>query len=480
MLTALAVVYLQEKHVPEERAALYEAIMQWLGQQAAGRLRVYKKDDVLGWFGDLALKMQQWEGGQKLQIAVETAAEAIADGFPAVPPMKPYHAALRFLEQAQLDSGIITLRGKELEFWHRSFQEYLAARALTTLGDKLLWEKARAFLYSPEGREVLPLAGGRMAELQKHSLHELFEELIREAVKAELGPRAHAVGVLGRMLADLRSTTYRLNAETQARYAGLLDEVFGIFKADKAVSIPRKTRVDAAEALGAAGDPRLRFPCDPDYWVEIKGGASTMGAQKTDKKDKLTYDPEADDDETVRLVELPTFHIGRFPVTVLEYGKYVEEAGAAQPDDWEQQLLHPSRPVVNVTWRAASEYCQWASKKWRIDLPSEEQWEFAARGCQGRRYPWGSEEPTEERANYDMRVGAPTPVGLFPAGSTPDGVADMAGNVLEWTRSKYDKDRMAVRGASFFYDSRWLRAAYRSGNQPVSWLSVVGFRCVRE
>jgi formylglycine-generating enzyme required for sulfatase activity len=287
------------------------------------------------------------------------------------------------------------------------------------------------------------------------------------------------------MLSDLASTKYRLGEARGKLYGRLLDEVLEIFQPGKAASIPLKTRVDAAEALGAAGDPRLRLPGDAEYWVEIKGGSFTMGAQKTDANDRLTYDPEAYNDETPRLVEVPSFHIGRFPVTVREYGKYLEEAGAVQPGDWEEQLLHPSRPVVGVTWHAASQYCQWANKKWKmkVELPLEDQWEFAARGREGRRYPWGSEEPTEERANFGMKVGAPTPVGLFPAGNTPEpeGVADMAGNVLEWTRSKYEEDRMTVRGASFGYGVAWrLRAAYRDRSRPDDGDVLIGFRCVRE
>jgi formylglycine-generating enzyme required for sulfatase activity len=118
----------------------------------------------------------------------------------------------------------------------------------------------------------------------------------------------------------------------------------------------------------------------------------------------------------------------------------------------------------------------------KIELPLEEQWELAARGREGRRYPWGAEEPTEERANFVMKVGAPTPVGLFPAGNTPEpeGVADMAGNVWEWTRSKYEEDRMTVRGASFYGVARWLRAAFRDGGRPVDGFGGLGFRCVRE
>jgi formylglycine-generating enzyme required for sulfatase activity len=82
-----------------------------------------------------------------------------------------------------------------------------------------------------------------------------------------------------------------------------------------------------------------------------------------------------------------------------------------------------------------------------------------------------------------MMVGEPTPMGMFPEGSTPEGVADMAGNVWEWTRSDYDQRGNKVRvlrGGSFSYGSGVLRAANRVRNEPDDRNYGIGFRCVRE
>jgi len=216
MLTAVAVVHLQEHHLPEQRAALYEVIIQWLSRQATKRGGKYSKDDCVRRLSTLALAMQEWNGkGHTLQVGIEAAAWKIEKEFRTVDPELRQEAAREFLENAQQESGILTLRGEQLRFWHRSFQEYLAARALVGLPEP--WVKGVTFLFQNEGREVLPLAAGRMAESDTERLDALFGKLMAavEEPGRSLRDRFHAAGVLGRMLSDLKSTTYRMDARDQ-------------------------------------------------------------------------------------------------------------------------------------------------------------------------------------------------------------------------------------------------------------------------
>ena len=90
-------------------------------------------------------------------------------------------------------------------------------------------------------------------------------------------------------------------------------------------------------------------------------------------------------------------------------------------------------PVNEVTLYGARAFCAWRGGR----LPSEAEWEAAARGLEGRTYPWGAAPPSSTRAVYGRESNATAAVGSHPAGATPRGVHDLAGNVAEWTSSLY-------------------------------------------
>jgi formylglycine-generating enzyme required for sulfatase activity len=151
-------------------------------------------------------------------------------------------------------------------------------------------------------------------------------------------------------------------------------------------------------------------------------------------------------------------------------------------------------PANEVTWSGARDFCAWRGAR----LPTEAEWEAAARGREGRTYPWGEEPPTPERAVYGRASNETDPVGAHPAGATPDGVHDLAGNVAEWTSSldrpypydptdgREDPDdpgERVTRGGDHVFDSApdQLTTTFRAGfsRAPDHGHRHIGFRCAR-
>jgi formylglycine-generating enzyme required for sulfatase activity len=495
MLTAMAVLTHGNKELPQQRAALFEAIVDWLVTSR----RPEDPDTLRQHLSYLALAMIQQGSGNKYQISLSKAAELMKDNFVVPQPQVPEEAAIAFLEEAQQKTGLLTLRGNELSFWHRYLQEFLAARRLKN------WTDGRAKLIPKlvEGREspeVVRLVAGLMAG-QPEDLSALLRSMIDAALARPLERRAYVVGLLGSTFEDLKPTSYfetgPYRREVDAKWQELSQSVYAIFEDQRATQkIPIRTRADAADALGMAGDQRLRLPDETGYWVKVPGGEFWMGAQAQNPQGR-GYDPEAYEDEDrgqKNPVSVDSFEIGKFLVTVHEYEAYLQERGLVPAWEmrFEEQLRFPNRPLVLVTQEEATEYCMWLSAQQGaiIRLPREEEWEFAARGgAAQRKYPWGNEEPTHWHANFSSKVGRLTAVGLFPKGATTaqEGsevgrIYDLAGNVWEWTSSRWSSTLTfwVVRGGSFYYDARYLRASFRGNDEADERNNFFGFRCLRE
>jgi formylglycine-generating enzyme required for sulfatase activity len=465
MLTALAVLQHNNVKLPEKRVDLYGSILDWLSKQRAKPGRMPASDCLLR-LRELALEMQNHEEGRQKQVPLAWAGEKLTRHF------ANREAAERFLRAEQADSGIVVSRGKDIAYWHLTFQEYLAALEAAGWEDadqhKLLLARS-AKIYKPEWRETVLLYGGLLYNAGPPKVEALVRKLLDKMGKQpSLATRAKCVGLIGALLPDLVGY-----AVADKRYHESLRLVMDIFDAEKSKSVPFKDRLAAAEALGQAGDPWLlkhewvTIPESRNYWI---------GAQKKDPKDR-NYDKEAYDNEALREVNLPSFRIGKYPVTVAQYQTFLEEGTAArgEPANWQEQQDHLNWPVVGVTWHQADSYCKWAGGR----LPTEEEWERAARGPTGTKYPWGKDEIDPSRANYaDSRIGHPTPVGLYPAGASAEGVLDMLGNVFEWTSSEWSQGSGTYvwRGGSFDFDRRFARSSYRNFSLPDAQSQSLWFR----
>jgi len=185
-------------------------------------------------------------------------------------------------------------------------------------------------------------------------------------------------------------------------------------------------------------------PCKPKFkpeLIHIAAGEFLMGSDP--KKDK---DAEECEQPQHRLC-LPDYYIAKTPVTNAQYLAFLESTGHDRPKHWERgkpQGGKEDHPVVEVTWHDAMDYCRWLAEATdRIyRLPSEAEWEKAARGSDGRIYPWGDDPPDKSRCNFSTNVEDTTPIEMYsPQGDSPCGCVDMAGNVWEWTRSLWGKDK---------------------------------------
>ncbi len=284
-----------------------------------------------------------------------------------------------------------------------------------------------------------------------------------------------------------------------------------------ASSAPARAGASATAGSQARGDAR----CDAGRIFHAEG-TTVMGAKDM---------PDYTEARVTHPVTVSAFCIDATEVTVRAYEACVAEGRCERtPDDVEyagmadgaKELYRPfcnarkpdrlDHPINCVDWDMASKYCAWKGGR----LPTEAEWEFAARGAEQRDYPWGTQPPDATRLNAagrefaawaeknaqkpgqihdadDTFVGT-APVGSFPAGATPSGVHDLAGNVFEWTADWFGPygaeaakdpkgpasgDQRAVRGGAFnAKEPTWVRAAYRWGNVPRTYNHGIGFRCV--
>lgn len=241
--------------------------------------------------------------------------------------------------------------------------------------------------------------------------------------------------------------------------------------------------------------PVLKMRTDID-WVPIPKGKCLIGG------DKAINTLATDDDLPWQTIRTPAFLISRYPITNEQYHRFVQAAGHRPPVHFtggKPATGSEKHPVANVSWSDAQAYCAWLSEVGPrpVRLPTEVEWEKAARGVKGSLWPWGDQPaPGTERCNFDMAIGHTTPVGSYPAGSSPYGVMDMAGNVWEWTGTTWEPNpeeapeedtdvaepvaytRHVCRGGAFGSGMRSVRCASRAFEPSDSATPYIGFRIV--
>jgi hypothetical protein len=187
---------------------------------------------------------------------------------------------------------------------------------------------------------------------------------------------------------------------------------------------------------------------------------------------------------------LEAVRIDRYEVTNGQYRRCVERSGCTMPQEL-SSLTHPDYfvnrafdryPVVNVNWYQGGDYCRWQGKR----LPSEAEWQVMAGTAFATQrhfaYPWGDYFDPLRANTALLGVGDTRMVGSFrPAGDSPLGVSDMAGNVAEWTRSWQEGEtgQAVIKGGSFIDQGSMVAVSTQQSMAPDFHASWLGFRCAR-
>jgi formylglycine-generating enzyme required for sulfatase activity len=239
----------------------------------------------------------------------------------------------------------------------------------------------------------------------------------------------------------------------------------------------------------------------------ILGGSFQMGQTAAEAAELVRQVGEKDyqnyyaSELPQHLVTVPPFFMGKSPIVqaqwrvVAGYDR-VDRGLDPNPSDFKGD----NRPVENVSWDDATEFCRRLSHRTgrSYRLPSEAEWEYACRAGTTTPFHVG-ETLSDELANYcaqDREISGElyqgtydrgilgqyrketTPVEQFPV--NPFGLHDMHGNVWEWCEDDWHPDYTGapsdgsawvkvdrvetsrlLRGGSWIHFPRRCRSAYR-------------------
>ncbi len=237
--------------------------------------------------------------------------------------------------------------------------------------------------------------------------------------------------------------------------------------------------------------PSPRATIEPS-WVALPGGEL-----------RVPWWTEAPPDPSFApVLVVSDLEILRTEVTVGMYRRCVEEGacdadglsfatlGDAPQPQWSlncnwRYADRENQPVNCVSREQSRAWCRWAGGR----LPTEAEWIWAAGGRRGDLHPWGDEPPDCKRAAmfHPEQVWGCDAGGLqwpcfHPAGSSPEGICDLAGNVWERVDGCGPaQDGSCAKGGSAGYPSPVaLVNAVRVRDDGITRADDIGFRCVRD
>jgi formylglycine-generating enzyme required for sulfatase activity/DNA-binding SARP family transcriptional activator/energy-coupling factor transporter ATP-binding protein EcfA2 len=530
LLTILALIKRQGIELPRSRIKLYDCYLETL-IEAWNKVRSLDKtptnssldfEVTLDVLGPLALRLRQENptfGLVSEHQLLDWSKEYYIGEQWGLKPGPAYQNAVQFLHKIRSYSNLLLERGEgQFGFIHLTFEEALAAYGLVSAGQvefKHSLEIIQSHLTEPAWYETIRLALGVWGILHRQPL--VAGEVLQAMLKMECEDKESCQNILmaGACLEDMGDAgTGRLAA----------DEVISALRITMGNrSSTPATQRDAGFILGrlaAVSSIFFQSICpDLDDFISVKPGRFCFGGDSV---------------QEFTVVDSKAFSIAKYPVTNLQYRRFIRADGYNQREFWsdegwgwrigkydltarheyhellikrpperrgepyywrDEKWNNPLAPVVGLSWFEAEAYCTWLTMS-RNDnkvyrLPSEEEWERAARGENGREFAWGNDYDQDKfnTAAFwnrddgydwvkDINVSSTTIVNHFPDGRTPDGIFDICGNVWEWTASWFGDEQVnrVVRGTSWGDQRKKVRSAYRDWLTPVDYVNVIGFR----
>jgi formylglycine-generating enzyme required for sulfatase activity len=489
LLTAMCIVYLEGRRLPQDRHDLYDRIVDNVlysrFPEGSSVIRVRNRLAVV------AYGMHTGEGlGEERSVPqAEATYHEIDRMFQQYLEQTSwtesgYTGAVEAREHLLSTTGLLLPRGEHRAgFYHFSFQEYLAAERIFDLRrDELVtvfvdranvheWRSTLTFLFA------LQLARHSSPQRSIDLLVRLLEELSHDKTGLAV--------VIGDCLRILLERGFYLKPEKQDAFRQYCESAI-----EREVPIAERTQLGLA--LGALGDPRITPDLrDSQGYAEIGAGSYPLGEKQREQSLSWT---QPLNEQAFALHD--TIRLSLFPVTNSQFSVFIEHGGYEEREWWSESgwqwrtrdevhepscwrnsnLNAPNQPVVGVSFWEAEAFARWMGGR----LPTECEWEAAARGPNGFIYPWGNEWVDGVCNSYEAGLSSTSPVGIFPRSRSAEfGLYDMVGNVWEWCSDVWDQARV-VRGGSWGTDALKCRATSRYGLEPHYRDATVGFRIVLE
>ncbi len=431
MLTAICLLYHDNKELPGQRAELYKKFIEYLLYR-----RFDNPEKVLSFLKKIAWTMHVDEKNNVRTINHKDALNILAEFFPAgeneLPEMHCNRLKKEF-DTIEPNCGLLRLENGMYEFWHLTFQEFLTAMYLADSVRDNVSEAVKEYWQVEWWHEVIELYVGYLS-IQSAGMANGISQKIFE--KKDTSPY-----VRWRLAAKALLSIHVDRRELEI--TKLATKHLGDILVSEAQPV---ARLDAGQLLGRLGDPRnLR------QFIPIAGGSYTI------QKKPITLAP---------------FEVAQYPVTNAWFAEFIRDNGYSnhqywtkegrrwldtakvkEPRLWQERTWNcPNAPVVGICWYEATAFVRWLSALDETNtyyLLTEEQWQAAATGKDNREYPWKGDWQEDYCNTKECDLEQISPVGMFPYGKTPEGVAEMTGNVWEWTSSNYHSEQLYE---DFLYD----------------------------